>query len=205
MERAGIPLECREEYHRPSHRISLTELSDDDVVRPSTFTPRCTQRSNNPDSWLSVIPGRGPVFDFPAHGISGAGSDVMFLFWKDLNPTLRTVRVLSKPDLKFIPKRWEEREVPVPSNWGSCWKATRRPSMAHRLEGGGSCNGLKVVSRLQAGRMFPAPSGLQEVDGLNQASDLRRLPLLAPMVGKPQGTERKPPSRTGLRRGHDAS
>ena len=38
----------------------------------------------------------------------------MYLFWKDLNPKLRTVRVLSKPDLKFFPKRWEEREVPVP-------------------------------------------------------------------------------------------
>ena len=40
--------------------------------------------------------------------------EVMYLFWKDLNPKLRTVRVLSKPDLKFFPKRWEEREVPVP-------------------------------------------------------------------------------------------
>src|SRR6202034_2618875 len=27
--------------------------------------------------------------------------EVMYLFWKDLNPKLRTVRVLSKPDLKF--------------------------------------------------------------------------------------------------------
>jgi integrase len=40
--------------------------------------------------------------------------EVMYLFWKDLNPKLRTVRVLSKPALKFFPKRWEEREVPVP-------------------------------------------------------------------------------------------
>src|ERR1700687_1335254 len=40
--------------------------------------------------------------------------EVMYLFWKDLNPKLRTGRVLSKPDLKFFPKRWEEREVPVP-------------------------------------------------------------------------------------------
>jgi hypothetical protein len=30
--------------------------------------------------------------------------EVMYLFWKDLNPKLRTVRVLSKPDLKFYPK-----------------------------------------------------------------------------------------------------
>jgi integrase len=41
--------------------------------------------------------------------------EVMYLFWKDLNPKLRTVRVLSKPDLKFYPKRWEERQVPVPA------------------------------------------------------------------------------------------
>jgi integrase len=41
--------------------------------------------------------------------------EVMYLFWKDLNPKHRTVRVLSKPDLKFFPKRWEEREVPVPA------------------------------------------------------------------------------------------
>jgi len=44
--------------------------------------------------------------------------EVMYLFWKDLNPKLRTVRVLSKPDLKFYPKRWEEREVPVPAELG---------------------------------------------------------------------------------------
>jgi len=35
-------------------------------------------------------------------------------------------------------------------------------------EGGGSCNGLKALFRLKAGRMVPAPSGLQEVDGLNR-------------------------------------
>ena len=40
--------------------------------------------------------------------------EVMYLFWKDLNLKLRTVRVVSKPDLGFSPKRWEEREVPVP-------------------------------------------------------------------------------------------
>lgn len=40
--------------------------------------------------------------------------EVMHLFWRDLNLKLRTVRVLSKPELGFFPKRWEEREVPVP-------------------------------------------------------------------------------------------
>ena len=35
-------------------------------------------------------------------------------------------------------------------------------------EGGGYCNGLKVLFRPKAGKMLPAPSGLQEVDGLNR-------------------------------------
>ncbi len=56
--------------------------------------------------------GAGSLFDVPVHGFRE--QEVMYLFWKDLNPKLRTVRVLSKPDLKFFPKRWEEREVPVP-------------------------------------------------------------------------------------------
>jgi integrase len=40
--------------------------------------------------------------------------EVMYLFWRDLSLKLRTVRVVSKPELRFFPKRWEEREVPVP-------------------------------------------------------------------------------------------
>jgi hypothetical protein len=35
-------------------------------------------------------------------------------------------------------------------------------------EGGGFGNGLKALFRPKAGKMFPAPSGLQEVDGLNR-------------------------------------
>ena len=34
-------------------------------------------------------------------------------------------------------------------------------------QGGGSGNGLKALFRPEAGKMNPAPSGLQEVDGLN--------------------------------------
>src|ERR1700722_9736430 len=34
-------------------------------------------------------------------------------------------------------------------------------------QGGGSGNGLKALFRPEAGKMGPAPSGLQEVDGLN--------------------------------------
>ena len=35
-------------------------------------------------------------------------------------------------------------------------------------QGGGFGNGLKALFRPKAGRMIPAPSGLQEVDGLNR-------------------------------------
>ena len=34
--------------------------------------------------------------------------------WSDLNFELRTVRVTSKPELGFYPKRWEDREIPAP-------------------------------------------------------------------------------------------
>ena len=40
--------------------------------------------------------------------------EVVHLCWPDLNFNLNTIRVTSKPDLGFWPKRWEEREVPVP-------------------------------------------------------------------------------------------
>lgn len=40
--------------------------------------------------------------------------EVMYLFWEDINASLHTIRVTAKPELGFYPKRWEEREVPVP-------------------------------------------------------------------------------------------
>jgi integrase/recombinase XerD len=40
--------------------------------------------------------------------------EVVHLCWPDLNLSLNMIRVTSKPDLGFWPKRWEEREVPVP-------------------------------------------------------------------------------------------
>lgn len=39
--------------------------------------------------------------------------EVMYLFWTDINPSLRAVRVMAKPHLEFYPKRWEEREIPA--------------------------------------------------------------------------------------------
>jgi integrase len=40
--------------------------------------------------------------------------EAVHLFWTDINAKLNTIRVTLKPELGFSPKRWEEREVPVP-------------------------------------------------------------------------------------------
>jgi integrase/recombinase XerD len=40
--------------------------------------------------------------------------EMVHLFWSDVNARLRSIRVTSKPKYGFSPKRWEEREVPVP-------------------------------------------------------------------------------------------
>ena len=40
--------------------------------------------------------------------------EVVHLAWSDISLTLNTIRVTAKPELGFSPKRWEEREVPVP-------------------------------------------------------------------------------------------
>ena len=41
--------------------------------------------------------------------------EVVHLYWSDISFELQTARVTSKPDLGFYPKRWEEREVPIPA------------------------------------------------------------------------------------------
>ena len=83
--------------------------------------------------------------------------EVMYLFWKDLNPKLRTVRVLSKPDLKFYPKRWEEREVPVPAE------------LAELLE--------RHPVSIDSPFVFPSPTGNRE------QNFLRRCKLIAERAG----------------------
>src|SRR5579871_5775986 len=40
--------------------------------------------------------------------------EVVHLCWPDVNFALTTIRLTSKPELGFWPKRWEEREVPTP-------------------------------------------------------------------------------------------
>lgn len=40
--------------------------------------------------------------------------EVVHLLWTDISLPINTIRVTSKPEFGFSPKRWEEREVPVP-------------------------------------------------------------------------------------------
>jgi len=68
--------------------------------------------------------------------------EVVHLYWSDINFDLQTARVTSKAELGFYPKRWEEREVPIPVKLIELLKAYRpRP-------------GCKLV--------FPSPTGNRE-------------------------------------------
>jgi integrase len=67
---------------------------------------------------------------------------VAFLFWSDINLKLRTIRVTSKPHLGFSPKRWEEREIPIPLE------------LAKLLEGRPHLHNERFV--------FPSPRGNRE-------------------------------------------
>lgn len=53
----------------------------------------------------------------------------MYLFWRDINFELRTVRVTAKPELGFYLKRWEERQIPAPAELiAELQKHTRQPN-----------------------------------------------------------------------------
>jgi integrase len=58
--------------------------------------------------------------------------EVVHLYWSDVNFDLQTARVTSKPELGFYPKRWEEREVPIPVKLIELLK-TRRPRPGCKL------------------------------------------------------------------------
>jgi len=74
--------------------------------------------------------------------------EVVHLSWDDINFTLSTVRVTAKPDLGFSPKRWEEREVPVPKRLNEL---------------------LKVHPRRFGSRfVFPSPRGNRELHMLDK-------------------------------------
>ena len=53
--------------------------------------------------------------------------EVVHLFWTDVSVELQTVRVTAKPELGFYPKRWEEREVPIPVQLIGLLKSAHAP------------------------------------------------------------------------------
>ncbi len=78
--------------------------------------------------------------------------EVVHLFWTDANFTLNTVRVTAKPDLGFWPKRWEEREVPVPK------------ALIELLNGHTRRGNCRFV--------FPSPAGNRELHMLDRCKDI---------------------------------
>jgi len=74
--------------------------------------------------------------------------EAVHLFWTDISFDLLKVRVTSKPELGFYPKRWEEREVPIPVQLVDVLKS-------HRPRPG--CNFV-----------FPSPAGNREYHMLDR-------------------------------------
>jgi integrase len=86
--------------------------------------------------------------------------EVVHLGWEDLNSALHTVRVTSKPDLGFYPKRWEEREVPVPKRLVEL---------------------LKKHPRMEKSRfIFPSPAGNRELHMLDKCKAIAERAELDP-------------------------
>ncbi len=86
--------------------------------------------------------------------------EVMYLTWEDVNFTLNTIRVTAKPQLGFYPKRWEEREVPVPKNLTAL---------------------LKEHPRMEKSPfVFPSPRGNRELHMRDKAKEIARRAKLDP-------------------------
>ena len=86
--------------------------------------------------------------------------EVVYLSWDDINFTLNTVRVTAKPELGFTPKRWEEREVPVPKRLSELLKAHPHRSGSHFV--------------------FPSPRGNRELHMLDRCKEIARRAKLDP-------------------------
>jgi len=84
----------------------------------------------------------------------------MYLFWSDINADLRTIRVTSKAQHGFYPKRWEEREVPIPA------------PLAEILQ--------KRPRREQSPFVFPSPTGNREQHMLDRCKEVAKRAGLDP-------------------------
>ena len=80
--------------------------------------------------------------------------EVVHLSWDDISLNLNTVRVTAKLDLGFSPKRWEEREVPVPKQ------------LIELLKGHTRVNGSRFV--------FPSPRGNRELHMLDKCKSIAK-------------------------------
>jgi integrase/recombinase XerD len=86
--------------------------------------------------------------------------EVVYLGWNDINSSLSTVRVTAKPDLGFFPKRWEEREVPVPKQL---------------------IESLQIHPHFEKSRfVFPSPRGNRELHMLDKCKDVAKRANLDP-------------------------
>lgn len=86
--------------------------------------------------------------------------EVRYLTWDDVNFKLNTIRVTAKPQIGFYPKRWEEREVPVPKN------LTRLLKEHPRMEG--------------SAFVFPSPTGNRDLHMLDRCKDIAKRAGLDP-------------------------
>ena len=86
--------------------------------------------------------------------------EVVHLRRDDIHIPLQTIRVTSKPELGFSPKRWEEREVPVPKQ------------LMERLEAHPHFKGSRFV--------FPSPRGNREMHFLDKCKTIASRAKLDP-------------------------
>ncbi|MGO9094511.1 MAG: tyrosine-type recombinase/integrase [Bryobacteraceae bacterium] len=80
--------------------------------------------------------------------------EVQHLFWTDINFRLRTIRVTAKAKCGFYPKRWEEREIPVPTK------------LVEVLERHPKSSGSSFV--------FPSPTGNREQHMLDHCKEVAK-------------------------------
>ena len=78
--------------------------------------------------------------------------EIVHLCWDDINFALNTLKVTAKPEFGFYPKRWEEREVPVPKHFVAL---------------------LKEHPRREGSRfVFPSPAGNRELHMLDKCKEI---------------------------------
>ena len=98
--------------------------------------------------------------------------EVAFLFWSDINLKLRTIRVTSKPHLGFSPKRWEEREIPIPVELAKLLEDTPAPPQrAVRVPFANRQSRTQHVAQMQS-RRGARGAGLREVRSEDISFDL---------------------------------